>query len=77
MARTEFAYKAMKPGNVFRDAERRRARFVALIGSDEVEQDTLTVKNLATGQQTTVPTRDLLAFLKGQLALTPTPLENA
>lgn len=77
VARTEFAYKAMKPGNVFRDAERRRARFVALIGSDEVEQDTLTVKNLATGQQTTVPTRDLLAFLKGQLALTPTPLENA
>lgn len=67
VARAEFAYKAMKPGNAFRDAERRGARLVALIGSEEVKQDTLTVKNLATGVQTSVNTRDLNTYLTGQL----------
>lgn len=82
VARAEFAYRAMKPGNAFKDAERRQARLVALIGSDEVEQDVLTVKNLTTGSQTTVNTRDLRTFLVGQLdqaaqPLHPTPSENA
>lgn len=69
LARAEFAYRAMKPGNAFKDAERRGARFAVLIGSEEVETDTLTVKNLGTGQQTTVNTRDLHAFLKDQPGL--------
>ncbi|GGK20116.1 histidine--tRNA ligase [Deinococcus malanensis] len=64
--RAEFAYRAMKPAAAFRDAERRGARFIALIGSDEVAQDTLSIKNLQTGQQSRVHTRDLQAFLKGQ-----------
>lgn len=65
-ARAEFAYRALKPGQVFREAERRRARFAALIGSEEVEQDVITLKDLGTGQQKTVPTRDLNLFLQGQ-----------
>ncbi|MVN88689.1 histidine--tRNA ligase [Deinococcus sp. HMF7620] len=71
VGRAEFAYRALKPGTAFRDAERRGARLVALIGSDEVAQDTLSVKNLATGMQTSVHTRDLHTFLLGQLSQTP------
>ncbi|MBZ9751147.1 histidine--tRNA ligase [Deinococcus sp. HMF7604] len=71
VGRAEFAYRALKPGTAFRDAERRGARLVALIGSDEVAQDTLSIKNLATGMQTSVHTRDLHTFLLGQLSQTP------
>ncbi|WP_034384143.1 histidine--tRNA ligase [Deinococcus sp. YIM 77859] len=66
-ARAEFAYRAMKPGTIFREAERRRARFAALIGSEEVEQNVITLKELATGRQHTVPTHDLSLFLQGHL----------
>ncbi|ACO46052.1 histidine--tRNA ligase [Deinococcus deserti] len=83
-ARAEFAYRAMKPAAAFRDAERRGARFIALIGSDEVAQDTLSIKNLQTGQQSKVQTRDLQAFLAGQadqhspaIPHDPTPQEKA
>jgi histidyl-tRNA synthetase len=65
VARAEFAYRALKPGQVFREAERRGARFAALIGSEEVERDVITVKDFQTGAQKTVPTRDLTLFLQG------------
>ncbi|WP_221088811.1 histidine--tRNA ligase [Deinococcus aquaedulcis] len=71
VGRAEFAYRALKPGTAFRDAERRGARLVALIGSQEVEGDTLSIKNLVTGTQTSVHTRDLHTFLQGQLAQHP------
>lgn len=64
VARAEFAYRAMKPGSAFKDAERRGARLVALIGSQEVEQDTLSIKNIVTGEKTEVKTSDLATFLK-------------
>ncbi|THF88329.1 histidine--tRNA ligase [Deinococcus sp. KSM4-11] len=67
VARAEFAYRAVKPGNAFRDAERRGVRLVALIGSDEAQQNVLSIKNLATGVQTTVATHELNAFLSEQL----------
>ncbi|PNY79987.1 histidine--tRNA ligase [Deinococcus koreensis] len=86
-ARSEFAYRAQKPGNAFRDGERRGARLVALIGSDEAAQGTLSIKDLASGVQTNLPTADLAAFLheqglhdqgrQPQAALSPTAQENA
>ncbi len=33
VARVEFAYRAPEPGNAFKDAERRRASYAAVIGS--------------------------------------------
>ena len=66
MARAEFAYRAMKPASAFRDAERRGAHLVALIGSNEVAQGTITLKNLVSGEQTLVETSDLVAFLAEQ-----------
>ena len=66
VARAEFAYRAMKPASAFRDAERRGAHLVALIGSNEVAQGTITLKNLVSGEQTLVETSDLVAFLAEQ-----------
>lgn len=62
----EFGYKAQKPGNVLRDAERKGARFAGILGSEEVAQDRITIKDLRTKQQKQVPLRDLPLFLRGQ-----------
>ncbi|MDL2343858.1 histidine--tRNA ligase [Deinococcus sp. MIMF12] len=61
--RVEFAYRAMKPGSVFREADRRRARHAAVIGSDEAARGVLNIKNLGTGETREVPVADLNAFL--------------
>ncbi|UQN06044.1 histidine--tRNA ligase [Deinococcus sp. QL22] len=63
VARVEFAYKAQKPGNAFRDAERRRARYAAVIGTDEAQRRVLNLKNLASGEQREVALDDLNAVL--------------
>ncbi|MFC4453403.1 histidine--tRNA ligase [Deinococcus sonorensis] len=64
----EFGYKAQKPGNVFRDAERKRARYAGLIGSDEAAAGTVTLKHLQSGEQQTLPVSELVAYLTGQAA---------
>ena len=66
VGRAEFAYRALKPGAAFKDGERRGARFVALLGSQEVADDTVAVKELASGAQQTIPLRDLNLYLIGQ-----------
>lgn len=55
----EFAYRALKPVNVFKEAERRRARYAALIGSQEAERGSVMLKDLTTGQQREVMLSDL------------------
>lgn len=62
--RAEFAYRAMKPGNAFKDAERRGAVWVGLIGSEEAAQGTVSLKNMATGEQQTVGVGELATFLQ-------------
>ncbi|QFP76732.1 histidine--tRNA ligase [Deinococcus sp. AJ005] len=64
VARTEFAYRAMKPGGAFKDAERRGVRWIALLGSQEVENGTLSLKNLMSGEQRVVNVSELAAFLE-------------
>ncbi|BBN94863.1 histidyl-tRNA synthetase, hisS [Deinococcus grandis] len=63
-ARAEFAYRAMKPAAAFRDAERRGAHWVALLGTDEVAQGTLSLKNIRTGEQRSLAAADLATFLQ-------------
>lgn len=67
-ARIEFAYRPQKPGNAFRDAERRRARYAAVIGSDEAERGVLKLKHLGTGAQQDVALADLNTFLEQENA---------
>lgn len=74
--RAEFAYRAMKPGNAFKDAERRGARFAGLIGSEESAAGTVQLKDLSTGEQHTVPIAALADFLTAPPAL-PDTLETA
>ncbi|GMA16555.1 histidine--tRNA ligase [Deinococcus metallilatus] len=63
VARVEFAYRALKPGNAFKEADRRRARYAAIIGSDEAARGVLNIKNLASGEQQEVALPDLNTFL--------------
>lgn len=72
--RAEFAYRALKPGNAFRDAERRGALFAGLIGSEEAAAGTVQLKNLGSAEQFTVLLADLPAFLAAheQAHLDPT-----
>ncbi|WP_216317687.1 histidine--tRNA ligase [Deinococcus aestuarii] len=65
-ARVEFAYRALKPGNAFREADRRRARYAAVIGSEEAAGGVLNVKSLATGAQRAVSVSELRTFLLEQ-----------
>ena len=67
-ARAEFAYRALKPSTAFKDAERRGAKLVALIGTDEVEKQVLSIKNIVTAEQHKVQIAELSAFLIAQLA---------
>ena len=64
VARAEFAYRALKPGNVFKEAERRRASYAGLIGSQEAQQHVVTVKHLASGEQQPVAFADLASFME-------------
>ncbi|WP_104990575.1 histidine--tRNA ligase [Deinococcus sp. NW-56] len=61
--RVEFAYRAMKPGNAFREADRRRALSAAVIGSDEAARGVLNIKTLGTGETREVPLAELTTFL--------------
>lgn len=62
--RVEFAYRSLKPGPAFREADRRRARHAAVIGSDEAARGVLSVKNLASGESRDVPLTDLVTFVR-------------
>jgi histidyl-tRNA synthetase len=53
-----------KLGKLFEIADKMGARFVVVIGDDEVRGGTLTVKDMATGEQKTLPAPDALRFLK-------------
>ncbi|MBB5232934.1 histidine--tRNA ligase [Deinococcus budaensis] len=63
-ARVEFAYRALKPGSAFKEADRRRARFAAVIGSEEAARGVLRLKALASGEQREVAFGDLGTFLR-------------
>jgi histidyl-tRNA synthetase len=55
---------AKKMEKVFKHVDHRRARFIAVIGSDEVAAGTVTVRNVATKTKETMPRTDAAAFIK-------------
>ncbi|GGJ32633.1 histidine--tRNA ligase [Deinococcus roseus] len=61
--KAEFSYKPKAPGKQIQDALKKNARFVALIGSSEAETGVVTLKNLQSGEQSTVSQDDLLNYL--------------
>ncbi len=66
--RADFGYKPQKPGNAFREGERRGATFTALIGSDEAAAGTVALKHMASGEQRSVPVGELSGFLLERLS---------
>lgn len=65
-ARVEFAYRAQKVGSAFKDAERRQAVWVGLVGSEEAAAGTVSLKNLHTGEQKTVSVAELPQLLQAE-----------
>lgn len=65
-ARAEFSYRAMKVPAALREAERRGARWVALVGSREAEAGEITLKNRETGEQITLPIAEITPQALGE-----------
>ncbi len=62
---------AKKMDKVFKHVDQRRARFIAIVGEDEVAAGTVTVRNVATKTKETMP-RDLAAhFIRTALSNKP------
>lgn len=64
LGKADFSYKAKAPGKQIQDALKKNARFVALLGSSEMEQGVVALKNLSTGEQSTISQTDLLSKLQ-------------
>jgi histidyl-tRNA synthetase len=62
-AERDFMGRKMKA--LFKSAERAGAKFVAIIGDDELAQGVASVKQLATGEQQSVALTELAAYVKG------------
>jgi histidyl-tRNA synthetase len=45
-----------------KSADRLKAEYAVILGEDELRQDILSLKNMATGEQTTIPLGDLSAL---------------
>ena len=58
---------AKKMDKVFKHVDHRRARFIAIVGSDEVAAGTVTIRNVATKARETMPRSAAAAFVKQAL----------
>ena len=70
--RADFGYRPQKPGNAFREGERRGAAYTALIGSEEAAAGTVALKHMASGIQRSVRMGELAGVLLG-----PAPISTA
>ena len=64
VAGADFSFRRRGAGQAFKEADRRGARWAAVIGSNEAAQQRLTLKNLSSGEQVAVPFDGLNTFLK-------------
>ncbi|MBB6096710.1 histidyl-tRNA synthetase [Deinobacterium chartae] len=60
LGRSEFGYRAKGPGAHVKDALRRGARYLIMLGSDEAARGEVAIKDLNTNTQTSVPRDRLL-----------------
>ncbi|AEB11960.1 histidine--tRNA ligase [Marinithermus hydrothermalis] len=64
-ARVEFAYAPRRVTKGIKEAEKRGARFVGLIGEGERARGVVAVKDLASGVQVEVPPSEVLSVIRG------------
>lgn len=62
--RVDLELKPLKAKKLFASASRARARFALYVGPSEREQGVLTIKNLESGQQDSVPPDKLIGFME-------------
>jgi histidyl-tRNA synthetase len=60
---TDLAFSAGKPGKFFSYADRRGARFTVFLAPNELRDGAAAVKEMASGEQSTVPLNDLAQWL--------------
>ena len=60
-------YQGRKMKGQFKAADRLHAKFVLILGDEELEKGQVTVKEMATGEQTEVAISELIDYLKEQL----------
>lgn len=64
---TDLAFSAAKPGKFFSYADRRGARFTVFLAPTELREGAAVVKEMAGGEQTTVPLAELANWLRARL----------
>jgi histidyl-tRNA synthetase len=64
---TDLAFAAGKPGKFFSYADRRGARFSVFLAPNELREGAAAIKEMATGEQTTVPLAQLAEWLRARL----------
>ena len=64
---------AKKMDRIFKYVDQRRAKFIAIIGSDEVAAGTVTVRNVATKTKETMPVAEAALFIRKSVSNWPDP----
>ena len=59
---------AKKMDRVFKHVDHRKAKFIAILGSDEVAAGTVTVRNVAARTRETMPRTEAVSFIKTALS---------
>ena len=65
--RVDMCFEEAKLGNMFKRAERKGAQFAVIIGENEVNNQEVIVKNLATTQQSSVPVSELIEKISQEM----------
>ena len=65
--RVDMCFEEAKLGNMFKRAERKGARFAVIIGENEVNNQEVIVKNLATTEQKSVPVSELIEKISQEM----------
>ena len=65
--RVDMCFEEAKLGNMFKRAERKGAKFAVIIGENEVNNQEVIVKNLATTEQKSVPVSELIEKISQEM----------
>ena len=65
--RVDMCFEEAKLGNMFKRAERKGAKFAVIIGENEVNNQEVIIKNLATTEQSSVPVKDLICRINKEM----------
>ena len=65
--RTDMCYEDVKLANMFKRAERKGAKFAIIIGEDEVNNQQVVIKNLASQAQSSCPLEKLIETISKEM----------